>query len=238
VLINFSYHLSESTPFYKGLRRPHLEKLYDLAKGDSCNSFYLTTSNHAGTHVDAPNHFNPAGRRIADYELSELVFTKPALIEVQVGEDELIAPEHLSDCSACRPDCDLLFVRSGFGEYRTDADTYIGHNPGFSAAAADFLMSQFCGLKALAVDFASIAASAHMEEGVEAHRVFLGCGRYSDRPVLLIEDSRLPTVLPALEKIYLIPWMVDGLDSAPCALFAICEDGTPLEYTKASRYSE
>lgn len=224
MLINFSYPLSESTPFYKGLRGPHIEKLYDLAKGEDCNSSYLTTSNHAGTHVDAPNHFNPAGRKIAEYALSELVFTKPALLQIEVAQDDLITPQHLSGAAKCRSDCDLLFVRSGFGRYRSNADIYVEHNPGFSAAAADFLMAQFAGLKALAVDFVSLAAMNHTEEGCAAHRVFLGCERYSDRPVLLVEDARIPNVLPKLTKVYLIPWSVEGLDSAPCTLFGEVEE--------------
>lgn len=223
MLISFSYHLSESTPFYKTLRAPRLERLYDLSKGDTCNSFYLTTNNHAGTHVDGPNHFNVNGRKITDYQLSELVFTRPAVVDIQVEPDTLIQPDHLANCDGSRKDCDFLFVRSGFGKFRSDAEAYIEHNPGFSAAAAEYLMDRFTTLKALAIDFASVAAMAHMEEGCEAHRVFLGCGKYSGRPVLLVEDIRLPDPLPHFKKIYLIPWMFDGLDSAPCTLFAETE---------------
>jgi arylformamidase len=219
MLINLSYPLSESTPFYKALRAPRLERLYDLSKGDACNSFYLTTSNHAGTHVDGPNHFNPNGRRIAEYELSELVFTRPACVDIDVEHDTLILPDHLAGCDGCRSDCDFLFVRSGFSRFRKDAETYIEHNPGFSAHAAEYLMERFPELKAVAVDFASIAATAHMEQGCDAHRVFLGCGKYSERPVLLVEDARMPNPLPPLGKVYLIPWFFDGLDSAPCTLF-------------------
>lgn len=223
MLISFSYHLSESTPFYKTLRAPRLERLYDLSKGDTCNSFYLTTNNHAGTHVDGPNHFNVNGRRITDYQLSELVFNRPAVVDIQVEPDTLIQPDHLANCAGSRKNCDFLFVRSGFGKFRSDAETYIEHNPGFSAAAAEYLMDRFRALKALAIDFASAAAMAHLEQGCEAHRVFLGCGKYSDRPVLLVEDTRLPDPLPQVKKIYLIPWMFDGVDSAPCTLFAETE---------------
>lgn len=223
MLISFSHHLSESTPFYKTLPAPRLERLYDLSKGDACNSFYLTTSNHAGTHVDGPNHFHASGRRITEYELSELVFTRPALVDVQVKPDTLIGPDHLANGAECREDCDFLFIRSGFGKFRSDAEIYIEHNPGFSAAAAEYLMDRFKALKAIAVDFASVAATVHMDEGCEAHRVFLGCGKYRDRPVLLVEDTRIPDPLPRIQKIYLIPWMFDGLDSAPCTLFAETE---------------
>jgi kynurenine formamidase len=128
-----------------------------------------------------------------------------------------------------RGDCDFLFVRTGFGKHRSNAETYIEHNPGFSATAADFLMQRFPELKALAVDFASVASAAHMEEGCMAHRVFLGCGRYSDRPVLLVEDIRFPQPMPSLKKIYLIPWQFEGPDSAPCTLFADAADDTPAD---------
>jgi kynurenine formamidase len=222
MVIKLSHNLSESTPFYSALPGPRLDRLYDLAKGDGCNSFYLTTSNHAGTHVDGPFHFNPKGRKISEYDMSELIFTKTAVMDIQVSPDELILPEHLEASSACRKDCDLLILRSGFGKYRTDAKMYVDHSPGFSKAAADFLMRQFSDLKALAVDFVSIAAMSHMEEGCEAHRVFLGCEEYSSRPILLIEDTNLPNALPELDKVYVVPWLFDGLDSAPCVIFAEC----------------
>jgi hypothetical protein len=66
-----------------------------------------------------------------------------------------------------------------------------------------------------------------MEEGCEAHRVFLGCGSYSSRPILLVEDIHFPETMPSLRKIFLIPWLFDGLDSAPCTLFAETEDSIP-----------
>jgi len=36
------------------LLKPELKQIYNLGKGDICNSFYFTASNHTGTHVDAP----------------------------------------------------------------------------------------------------------------------------------------------------------------------------------------
>jgi len=222
MVIKLSHNLSTSTPFYSELPAPRLDRLYNLANGDGCNSFYLTTSNHAGTHVDGPYHFNPSGRKISDYDMSELIFTKIVVIDVPLSPDELIRPEHLKPSFPSPKDCDLLLVRSGFGKYRSDAKMYVEHSPGFSRAAADFLMHQCPGLKALAVDFISIAAMSHMEEGCDAHRVFLGCEGYSSRSILLVEDIKLSDQLPGLDKVYLVPWFFEGLDSAPCVIFADC----------------
>jgi arylformamidase len=218
MIVRLSHNLSSQTPFYEGLEQPRLDQLYSLERGDVCNSFYVTTSNHAGTHVDAPNHFNPRGRRIADYEIEELIFTRPALLDIEVEESELIRPGHLA--GPAREDCDMLLVRSGFGARRGDVRTYVDRAPGFSRAAAEYLLRRFPSLRALAVDFVSIAAMAHEHEGAEAHRVFLGCEGYSDRAVLLVEDARLDASLANLAKVYIVPWFVEGLDSAPCTVFA------------------
>lgn len=221
MLIKLSHNLSEHTPFYSSLPKPQLTQIYDLAKGDTCNSFYLSTSNHAGTHVDAPRHFHPEGRAITDYQLSELVFLHAVVVDLAVQDEELILPRHLRTPLADVPSyVDMLLLRSGFAQHRHDERRYIDRGPGFGQDAADLLMSRFEGLRAIAMDFPSVSALTHERDGAEAHRVFLGCTKYSDRPVLLVEDALLPAELPALQRVFVIPWLFDGLDSAPCTMFA------------------
>ena len=226
-MLNLAWPLSENTPFYEGLAKPRIEQIYDLDKGHACNSFYFTSSNHAGTHVDGPFHFNPAGRKIADYDMNELVFTRPAILDAPLAPSQLIMPEALAGLDAVRPDCDILLLRSGFGARRGDAQVYVNEGPGFSAAAARHILERLPSLRALAMDFISAAAVAHMEEGCEAHRVFLGCAGYGDRSVLLIEDARLPMDLPVPSRLILAPWLFAGLDSAPCSLLAEFAEGEP-----------
>lgn len=221
MLIKLSYNLSEHTPFYSSLPKPKLDQIYDLAKGHACNSYYFTSSNHAGTHVDAPRHFNPSGRAITDYALDEFFFHRPALLHVPIQDEELILPAHLEPAiSSASPDADILLLRTGWGLHRNDERRYVDHGPGFGPAAAELLMEQFPALRAIAMDIPSVSALSHDTEGAEAHRVFLGCTWYAHRPILLIEDAHLPADLPALQRVTLMPWLFDGLDSAPCTLFA------------------
>jgi len=221
MFIQLSHHLSEHTPFYSTLPKPALRQIYDLGKGDVCNSFYLTTSNHAGTHVDAPRHFCPKGRRIADYELAELVFSRPAVLDVPLLDEELIESRHLeAACGAASDDTDIVLLRTGFGKFRGDERRYVDRSPGFGPAAAEFLMERFSRLRALALDFVSVSSLKYESEGAEAHRVFLGCARYAARPILLVEDALLPAAMPLVRRVFVIPWMFDGLDSAPCTMFA------------------
>src|ERR1035437_2799547 len=221
MLIQLSHHLSEQTPFYSSLPKPELKQIYELGKGDVCNSFYFTTSNHAGTHVDAPRHFCSEGRRITDYELAELVFSRPAVLDVPLRDEDLVDPRHLeAAATAASDDTDLVLLRSGFGKFRGDERRDVDRSPGFAPAAAEFLMERFPRLRALAVGFMSVSSPAHESEGAEAHRVFLGCTRYADRAILLVEDALLPEAIPLLARVFVIPWMFDGLDSAPCTMFA------------------
>ena len=221
MLIQLSYPLSEQTPFYSSLPKPQLRQIYDLRKGDACNSFYFTTSNHAGTHVDAPRHFSPGGKCITDYHLSELVFSCPAVLDVPLVDNQLIEPRDLDAALASEArETDLVLLRSGFGRFRADEPRYADRSPGFGPAAAAFLMERFPKLRALAVDFISISPAAHEAAGADAHRVFLGCTAYSARPILLVEDALLPDALPPLLRVFIIPWMFEGLDSAPCTMFA------------------
>jgi kynurenine formamidase len=220
MFVALSYPLSERTPFYSGLEKPHLSHLYDLAAGDTCNSLYFRTSNHAGTHVDAPAHFNLRGRGTVEYDVNELVFARPAIVDVQLERGELIRASHLAALASMRQDCDVLLLRTGFGAYRGDEHTYVEDSPGFSAEAARYILDVLPQLRALAMDFISAASMKHMEEGCDAHRVFLGCAGYSDRTVLLVEDASLPTDLTTPKRIIIVPWRFEGLDSAPCTVLA------------------
>jgi kynurenine formamidase len=72
----------------------------------------------------------------------------------------------------------------------------------------------------LLVDFASISATKHEAEGAGAHRVFLGCEGYGERTALLVEDCAIPDEVPPIQRLLVVPWMIEGLDSAPCTVWA------------------
>lgn len=221
MIVKLSYNLSENMPFYEGIPQPKIEPLADFSKGDEWRSLYFTTNNHMGTHVDAPNHFCPAGRKICEYAIEELIFDKVAIVPFSAAETELIGPEHLLDLRSVRKDCDLLLIRSGFSKFRASAPrTYAARSPGFSRKSAEFVMETLPALRALMVDFISVAAEAHMKDGCDAHKVFLGYPGPGERSVLLIEDAFIPEALPMPKKVYAVPIFFEGLDSAPCTVFA------------------
>ena len=65
-----SYYINESTPIYGGKKSIFIDHSSQIVNGDSSNSKYLKIPNHAGTHIDFPNHFSDHGKIINDYPAS------------------------------------------------------------------------------------------------------------------------------------------------------------------------
>jgi kynurenine formamidase len=147
------------------------------------------------------------------------------VLDIPLEDNELIEPENLRPALASLvPETDLILLRSRFGRFRADEARYVERSPGFGPAAAALLMEHLPKLRALAVDFMSISSAAHESAGADAHRVFLGCTNDAARSILLVEDALLPDSLPPLLRVFIVPWMFDGLDSAPCTMFAEAAD--------------
>ena len=53
--------VSEEMAIWPGNPEVSLEKVKSLKKGDSSNLTHLKMGVHSGTHIDAPNHFEPEG---------------------------------------------------------------------------------------------------------------------------------------------------------------------------------
>lgn len=69
---------------FPGDPAPARKMIHELSKGDVCNLTFFSMGAHNGTHVDAPNHFIPDGKRIGEVELEK--FIGPALVVRKDGE--------------------------------------------------------------------------------------------------------------------------------------------------------
>ncbi len=208
-----SYPLSEKTPLYGETKSVIVEAEKQISKGDSCNTFYLKFSNHSGTHIDSPNHFYENGRSLSQYSIEEFIFTKPFLLDIEIGEGQLITSKFLKNI----PTCDLLLIRSGFYKYR-NLEKYKFNNPGISVEAAKTIRENYPDIRAIGVDFISISSYSHREEGRQSHRILLDPCYHKNSPILLIEDMNLSDDLAGLKKVFAVPIFFEGVDSMPCTV--------------------
>lgn len=219
--ILLSYQINEQTPLYGDTPPVRIKKQKEIKRGDSCNSSVLCLSSHSGTHIDVPFHFDNEGKKLCDFNIDELVFRKPLLIDCPKDLNELLMTRDLEMHRGELGSCDLLLLRTGFGLKR-HLKAYYLNNPGIAAETAIWLRTNFPNIKAIGVDLISISSINNRDEGKLAHLRFLEKKESDNSPILLIEDIDLSVIDKNInmKRIFVVPLYVDGLEAAPCTVFA------------------
>ena len=100
-------------PFY-----PPFEVKYIKRKSEhGVNAQYIMTSNHMGTHLDAPRHFVSNGKTIDEIPI-EWCFGPGVIVDLSDMLDELdmFGPEDIEKRVEVR-DGDILFIHTGWHRY-------------------------------------------------------------------------------------------------------------------------
>ncbi len=100
-------------PFY-----PPFEVKYIKRKSEQgVNAQYIQTSNHMGTHLDAPRHFVTNGKTIDQIPL-EWLYGPGVIVDLSDVLDELdvFTPEMIEERVEVR-DGDILFIHTGWHKY-------------------------------------------------------------------------------------------------------------------------
>jgi kynurenine formamidase len=174
-IVDLSYPFDEGTIFWPTEKGFALEKEFD---GVTEQGYYYAankfcTAEHGGTHIDAPVHFNPAGRTVDAIPLEQLI--GPAVL-VDVSERVAGHPDYQVRITDFRgweerhgriPRGAIVLMRTGFGTRWPDRRAYLGtdergpaaiaklHFPGLRADAAHWLIEERA-IKAVGLDTASI----------------------------------------------------------------------------------
>jgi arylformamidase len=218
-----SYPLSHQSPVHKGLLKPSIKPNRQTSEGEIYNSYLIHVENHSGTHIDAPAHFLPNGKKIADYPPEELIFTSPLILECPKGDNEFITIENIMKVDLDGVDC--LFFRTGFGKYRKlDTELYLTQNPGVSPELVMFIRENHPSIRCLGTDTISISSYQKADLGIKAHLNAFQDG--IGEPLILVEDLNLQVLedLELVVQVLVIPWQIVGVDSAPCTVLALLND--------------
>lgn len=212
-----SHVLATDTPVYRTNPCVETHPYREIVRGDSCNAAIFCFHNHSGTHVDAPLHFDPRGRRVDELEPDELAFERVVLVDVPALPAELIGPGRLAHAREQIADADIVLLRTEFERWRGET-IYVKQNPGLAPDLADWLRATGPGLRAVGVDLISISAAGHRDVGQAAHQRFLA--PLEGRPLLVIEDMALARATRNIERLWVLPLRVRGSDGAPCTIVA------------------
>lgn len=207
----------ETTPSY-GNREGQLsiKPASCICSGDSSNSLSLKMSNHIGTHIDLPKHFDSKGKVLNDYGATDWIFSTPQLIDLPKNEGEFISFHDLKDRLDTKTD--ILLLRTGFESHR-GSEAYWARNPGFAEETGHKLREHFPNLKVIGFDFISITSFTNRPLGRESHRSFLS-SEFSGEPIRAIEDMKLAHLNITPKEIFVAPLLVNQADGIQVTVIA------------------
>ena len=172
----------------------------DMDKGDHDNVSQITTSVHAGTHMDAPVHFIQDGEGIDRIPLE--VCIGPARV-VGIENPERITAQEL-DGHNIRADERILFKTANSDRvWRTN--DFQKQFVSIAADAARYLGERKPRL--VGVDYLSVGA--YHGDGAETHQALLGAG------IWIVEGLNLSSVQPGEYELICLPMKIAGSDGAP-----------------------
>src|SRR2546426_828638 len=173
---------------------------------------------HTGTHVDAPFHFEPKGRKLDELPVDRFIAPGHVLDLRGLPKKGRILPQHLrTSMSATHRSVgkgDAILLRTRWWERHRGTPAYLFDSPGLTGAGANFLLK--LGVSFVGIDTASID---HPEDATyPAHHALLGAN------VLVIENvANLSALGSSAFWLLALPLNLQGTSGSPIRLVALGE---------------
>lgn len=227
MILLLNHLLNTKIPTYANTGKFEIIKSRSIENGDSSNESSITFSNHVGTHVDAPYHFDNDGKSLDLFPAQYWFCDYPWLIELNAEPGEIIDLDKILDLVMNIPqNTDILLLKTNFEKYRnTDRDIYNFQNPSIHPEVGIWLRKNR-KLKFIGFDYISLSSRANREMGRVAHHAFLSSKEYGTRneiqgtPILLIEDMKLSELQVTPKRIIISPLLFEKADGGPVTIFA------------------
>ena len=232
-IVDLSHAYGEDTVFWPTAER---FKLTPVADGVTPGGFFyaantFSTSEHGGTHLDAPVHFAQKHQAVDEIPLEHLI--GPAVVidvsaACATNADYLMTAADVEAFERAHgriPDGSIVLVRTGYSSRWPDAAKYLGtaergeqavaklHFPGVDVAAARFLLHER-KLHALGIDTASIDYG--QSAAYNTHRLL-----YEANVPGLENLNALDKLPPVGAYIVALPMKIKGGSGAPLRAIAI-----------------
>ncbi|AXX16230.1 cyclase family protein [Leptospira borgpetersenii] len=224
--IYLNHLLNLNTPSYANTGKFEINRTRSIINGDTSNESQLFFSNHIGTHIDAPFHFNDEGMTLDEYPANFWVCERSHVIEYLANPGEVFDLDKLLPSLKKVPEnTEALILKTGFEKYReSNLEYYCFQNPAIEPNVGLWLRKNR-RLKFFGFDYISMSSRVHRNMGKQSHRAFLcknqdGLNVESD-PILLIEDMKLSGISGAsIDRLIVCPLLFDRADGSPAIILA------------------
>ena len=179
---------------------------------DGWNSKTLHLYSHAGTHMDAPFHFEVNNQTIDEFEVSRFVCDS-WVIPIDAHAEQKIKLADLNAYQNLINKGDGVILKTGWSAF-VHEDKYRQALPGIHESLANWFVGK--GINMLAVETPSIADVMDMEEVTKIHEILL------DGDIIIVEGlTNLDAVSKEKVKLIALPLKIKGGDGAPARVIAL-----------------
>ena len=210
------YRIHDLTHTYSEQIAGYSESTARTIQEDGWNAKWLRIYSHAGTHMDAPIHFNVNKQTIDEYLPSQLMGSA-WLVHVEITEaQQLIELDDLGDLIERFEPFDSLLIRSNWSKKIDEPEVYRNHMPRISKQLAEWCVEN--KVKILGVEAGSVADVNNLAEVTEIHGILLGGN------VIIVEGLKNLDLIER-DKVFLVALPIKTLagDGAPARVIAFEE---------------
>ncbi|MEZ6053311.1 MAG: cyclase family protein [Planctomycetaceae bacterium] len=226
-VIDLSYPLNSQTNFWPGDKyEPFtLETIATLEK-DGVLSKAMRLPEHIGTHIDAPNHFEPNQPSVAEINPQDLIGPGVVIDISAQAETDADYGLSLKDIQSWEhehgriPDGAIVLLNTGWGRFWSQPERFQGrdvtgklHFPSYTQEAARFLIHD---RKARGLGVDTLSIDRGISKKFEVHHITNAATRYGLENIAHIE--RLP---PRGFTLFVAPMKIENGTGGPARVFAI-----------------
>lgn len=236
-VVDLTHTLSASAPYWPegNAPSPFHCKVTDTYQRDGSYGRQIEIPEHFGTHMDAPLHFNPAGKSIDQLPVEN--FMAGAVVvdvsaAVRSNPDYQLTVEDLENWQKAHgpiPRGSLILLNTGWASRWPSHSEFINldakgvmHYPGYSLEAARFLLEHVhpvgMGIDTPSIDFGPT-------KNFEVHRLTMSAGLYHLENVANLED-----VPPTGACVIALPMKLEGGSGSPARVLALVPNESPTRH--------
>jgi len=209
-IIDLTHEITTGIQVYPGDPEICIEEALNH-ENDYCHVDRLFIGSHSGTHIDAPYHFIPDGKRISEYEIDKFAGRGIVMDFSYKKANEAITAEEIRLYADIVQNGHIAIIKTGWYK-KFNTEEYLDH-PYISREAAKELVAM--GISIVAVDFLNVDPTKW--ECWEAHPEFLS------KDVLIVENLNNTAELVNMYEynVFFIPLKIKDSDGAPIRAFII-----------------
>ena len=216
-LVLLSKMISPYNSIFPGNPKNVLLNYTRIPLGDVSNNYVALIHSHNGTHLDVPFHFFEDGKKLTDYSVRDLIFTRVKIVEVEGVQNNYLNIDDLQ-LTLLEKETEALIIKIHYCSNIGKSEEKTVKNVGLSAEAAQFIRDK-TKLKLIGTDSISISHPENPKEGVQAHHILLSSNVKSE-PVLILEDMEIPIDIKEVERLFICPLWGLFPDGGPCSVIA------------------